>query len=41
MEGKCQYCGKLLEDSFLTHCTIKCRYEDYLKSQSDKPTKKI
>ncbi len=41
MEEKCQTCKKPLGDSLLTHCSSKCRYEDYLKSQSDKPTKKI
>ena len=34
MGGICQNCGKLLEDSFLTHCSMKCLYEDYLKSKS-------
>ena len=34
MKGKCQNCGQQLEDSFLTHCSNECRFEDYLKSQS-------
>ena len=34
MEGKCQNCGELLEDSLLTHCSDECRFESYLKSQS-------
>ncbi len=33
MNGKCQNCGELIEDS-LTHCSTVCRFEDYLKSQS-------
>lgn len=34
MEKKCLNCGKFLEDSLLTHCSEKCYYENYLKSQS-------
>ena len=34
VNGKCQNCGKLIEDSSLTHCSNVCLYEDYLKSQS-------
>ena len=34
MEEKCQNCEKLLGDSLLTHCSSKCRFEDYLTSQS-------
>jgi hypothetical protein len=34
IEKKCQNCGKLLEDAFLTHCSNECRFEDYLNSQS-------
>lgn len=41
VEGNCQNCGKLLEDSFLTHCSMKCSYEDYLKSQSSRSVKEI
>jgi len=33
-KGECQNCGKLMEDSFLTHCSNVCLFEDYLKSQS-------
>jgi len=33
-KGECQNCGKLLEDSLLTHCSSVCIFEDYLKSQS-------
>ena len=36
MGEKCQNCDKLLDDSLLTHCSMKCSYEDYLKSQSVK-----
>jgi hypothetical protein len=34
MKGKCKNCLKTLEDSLLTHCSNKCRFEDYLKTQS-------
>ena len=34
MAEKCQNCGKLLEDSLLTHCSSKCQFESYIKSQS-------
>jgi len=37
MEWKCKNCGKLLEDSLLTHCSVGCRFESYLKSQSVNP----
>jgi hypothetical protein len=33
-KGECQNCGKLMEDSLLTHCSNVCLFEDYLKSQS-------
>jgi len=33
-KGECQNCGKLMEDSLLTHCSNVCIFEDYLKSQS-------
>ncbi len=33
MEGKCQNCGKLLEDSLLSHCSTKCQFEEFVKSQ--------
>lgn len=33
-EGNCPNCGKLMEDSYLTHCSNVCLYEDYLKSKS-------
>jgi hypothetical protein len=33
-KGECQNCGKLLEDSLLTHCSNVCLFEDYLKSKS-------
>ena len=33
-EGNCPNCGKLMEDSHLTHCSSVCLYEDYLKSKS-------
>ena len=33
MSGKCQNCGKVLEDSILTHCSNKCLFEGYLKSK--------
>jgi len=36
LEKDCINCGKLLEDSLLTHCSEKCYYEEYLKSQSVK-----
>jgi hypothetical protein len=36
IEEKCQNCGKLLEDSLLTHCSEICYFEEYLKSQSAK-----
>jgi len=36
MEEKCPNCGKLLEDSFMTHCSEICVFEEYLKSQSAK-----
>ena len=32
--GECQNCGKLMEDSLLTHCSNVCLFEDYLKSKS-------
>ena len=31
---ECQNCGKLMEDSLLTHCSNVCLFEDYLKSKS-------
>jgi len=34
MKGECQNCGKLMEDSLLTHCSNVCLFEDYLKSKS-------
>ena len=34
VKGECQNCGKLLEDSLLTHCSNVCLFEDYLKSKS-------
>ena len=34
VRGECQNCGKLLEDSILTHCCNVCLFEDYLKSKS-------
>ena len=34
MKGKCKKCGKLLDDSLLTHCSSKCQFEDYLNSKS-------
>jgi len=37
MKDKCKNCGKLLEDSLLTHCSANCRFEFYLKSQSVSP----
>jgi len=37
MEWKCKNCGKILEDSLLTHCSVGCRFESYLKSQSVNP----
>ena len=33
-KGECQNCGKLMEDSLLTHCSNVCLFEDYLKSKS-------
>ena len=33
-KGECQNCGKLMEDSLLTHCSNVCLFEDYLKFQS-------
>ena len=33
-KGECPNCGKLLEDSLLTHCSNVCLFEDYLKSKS-------
>ncbi len=33
-KGKCQNCGKQMEDSLLTHCSNVCLFEDYLKSKS-------
>jgi len=37
MDGECKNCGKLLEDSLLTHCSNVCLFEDYLKSKSIEP----
>lgn len=34
MGGKCQNCGQDLDDPSLTHCSDKCRFESYLKSNS-------
>ena len=36
MDKKCQNCEKELGDSFLSHCSTKCQFEDYIKSQSVK-----
>jgi hypothetical protein len=33
-KGECQNCGKLMEDSLLTHCSNVCLFEEYLKSKS-------
>ena len=33
MNEKCKNCGEELEDSLLSHCSTKCHFEDYLKSQ--------
>ncbi len=38
LKGECQNCGKLMEDSLLTHCSNVCLYEDYLKSESNRLT---
>ncbi len=34
MKEKCQNCGKLLEDSLLTHCSNKCLFVGILNSKS-------
>jgi len=34
MKGECRNCGKLMEDSRLTHCSNVCIFEDYLKSKT-------
>jgi len=34
VKRKCQNCRELLEDSSLTHCSSKCQFESYIKSQS-------
>ena len=33
MDGKCQNCGKILDDAMLTHCSTKCQFEQFALSQ--------